>query len=314
MQVVVSRPGVLIVKPVGGLGNRIRVVASFELLARYTGRAFRVCWAPGAGFSDETLDELFDHEFDQADEAEFTRGSTDGLRLERSRAERRDARASMPSITTLRDVAAAPVVTYVGYHRLDRALQGVTDLPASFTADYLDAVRRWRPVESIRASVDLIAQHFDHSTIGVHIRRGDALVDPANLRRARRSTDAAFARRMDALLAANDGTTFFLATDAEETEAQFVDRYGDRIRTHSDKRFVPSHFTGPKDNQRDGVVDLFALARTSSILGSNASSFSRLAADIGGVPFERVATPQRLRLIRNKLVYEARRLRSGRRA
>ena len=307
-QVVTSR--VLIVKPHGGLSNRVRVIASFQLLARYTDRAFRVCWAPSEGFSNETLDELFDNEFDQVDLAEYARSADQGPRLERFKTHRGDASGvSAISIAAMSGLGAEPILTYTGCFRLDVALRQLPDLPASFESEYRTAVRTWRPVESIRASVDSIARHFDSSTIGVHARRGDALVDPVNRGKARRSTDAAFFRRMDALLTTNRRTRFFLATDSEDTEARFLNRYGDRIHTNDAKRFVPSDFLEPKENQRDAVVDLFALARTNSILGSNASSFSQLAGAIGDVPVKRVAHHSLLHLARNKLILESQRLR-----
>lgn len=302
-------------KPDGGLSNRVRVIASFQLLARYTDRAFRVCWTPSDGFSDETFGELFDHDFEEVDLAEYTRSAEQGVRLERFKTEPAGAQhGSAPSVAAMRQVGADPVLTYTGCFRVDVALRQLPDLPTSFETDYKAGVRTWRPVESIRASVDSITRQFDSSTVGLHVRRGDALVDPVNKSKARRSTDAAFFRRMDALVAEDSRTRFFLATDCEDTEARFVDRYGDRIQTNDAKRFVPSHFGGPKENQRDAVVDLFALARTTSILGSNASSFSQLAAAIGDVPVKRVAGNPRVHLIRNKLAYESQRLRRPRRS
>ena len=305
-----SFSGVLIVKPWGGLGNRVRVIASFELLARYTGRAFRVCWAPSDGFSDETLDELFENEFDQVDAVEFTRSGDRSLRLDRFRGTPGDASGEpKTSVEALRDGRAQPIVTYEGCFRLDGALRPpLPDLPTTFDAEYRTAVRSWRPVEPIRNSVDAISRQFDSSTVGVHARRGDALHHKETKTRARCSTDGAFFRRMDVLLAADSSVRFFLATDCEVTEARFVDRYGDRIQTNDAKRFVPSHVDGPKENQRDAVIDLFALARTQMILGSYASSFSEVAGAIGDVAVERVGSYPTLQLVRNKVVFETQRL------
>jgi len=305
-----SNSGVLIVKPWGGLGNRIRVIASFELLARYTDRAFRVCWAPSDGFSDETLDELFESEFDQVNVADFTGYRDRSLRLDRFREVSSDTgREPATSVEALRDERAEPIVTYEGPFRLDVALRPpLLDLPTTFDAEYRTAVRSWRPVKSIRDSVDALTQQFDSPTVGVHVRRGDALHHHETKRRARCSTDRAFFRRMDLLLAADSSIRFFLATDCEMTEARFVDRYGDRIQTNDAKQFVPSHVTGPKENQRDAVIDLFALARTQLILGSYASSFSQAAGAVGDVPVERVGSYPTAYRVRNKVVIEARRL------
>src|SRR5215203_7567240 len=104
----------------------------------------------------------------------------------------------------------------------------------------------------------------------------------------RRSVDAAFFAYMDAELVAEPRTNFFLATGCAATEERFRERYGEAVMVNRDKRFVPSVPEQPKDNQRDAVIDMFALARTQKILGNNYSTFSPMAAKIGGIGFERV--------------------------
>src|SRR5919112_333379 len=103
----------------------------------------------------------------------------------------------------------------------------------------------------------------------------------------RRSTDAAFFAYMDAELVAEPRTNLFLATDCAATEEHFRERYGEAVMVNRDKRFIPSIPNRPKDNQRDAVIDMFTLARTRKILGNNRSSFSRMAADIGGISLQR---------------------------
>src|SRR5581483_11728982 len=156
----------------------------------------------------------------------------------------------------------------------------------NFASEYTAELRTWRPVASIRDTVDGITSAFDSRTVGVHVRRGDAWNHPLLADEYRRSSDDAFFSRMDRLLAADAGTTFFLATDSAETEECFRARYGSAVFTNVHKRFVPSLTLQPKENQRDAVIDLFALARTRLILGSHYSTFSRTAAALGGARLE----------------------------
>jgi hypothetical protein len=93
---------------------------------------------------------------------------------------------------------------------------------------------------------------------------------------------------MDSELVAEPRTNFFVATDCAATEERFRERYRETVIVNREKRFVPSVRGRPKENQRDAVIDMFALARTRRILGNNASSFSRMAADIGGIDYLRV--------------------------
>jgi hypothetical protein len=48
----------LIVRPRGGLANRMQVITSFQILAKYSGRGFELCWAPSVSWSDEDLREV----------------------------------------------------------------------------------------------------------------------------------------------------------------------------------------------------------------------------------------------------------------
>src|SRR5215203_5533463 len=61
----------LIVRPQGGLGNRMRVITSFEILAKYSGRGFELCWGSSAGWSDEDLGDLFENDFPRVPLDEF---------------------------------------------------------------------------------------------------------------------------------------------------------------------------------------------------------------------------------------------------
>lgn len=314
--------GVVAVRPTGGLCNRLRVISSFQLLARYTGRELRLCWAPSNGFSDEDLAELFENEFARIDESEFDRLSDDALCLQDvveisgTGPDRTWHWSAGTRMAAVLDATVRPSVAYRGALRLDGLVGPAAraQLPGSFVADYLAELRCWRPVEGIRSVVDDLAAEFDGSTIGVHVRRGDAFDNPRLGPQFRRSSDWAFFRRMDELLHDEPRTLFFLATDGAETEDRFRRRYGAALLTNRAKRFVESRFREPKDNQRDAVIDLFALARTRRILGSSYSSFSKTAADLTGVPLEIVVDDSFRTRARGKLSRMRRRLRARARA
>jgi hypothetical protein len=308
--------GLIAVRPMGGLCNRLRVISSFQVLARYTGRELRLSWAPSDGFSDEDLPELFENEFVRIDEAEFDRLCEDALcvhdQIDYAWGGARIWRDAAGTMREILDATARRVVVYRGPHPVDQLTRpaGPLELPDSFGADYLVELRSWCPVEPIRRVVDELAAEFNDRTVGVHARRGDAVASPRMGHHFRQSSDAAFFTRMDRFLRDDPGTTFFLATDSADTEAQFRERYGPVLRTNRAKRFVPSVPKQPKENQRDAVIDLFTLARTRHILGTCYSSFSRAAADLGDVPLEVVlANPFRYR-VRWRLAHGRRQLRA----
>jgi hypothetical protein len=285
----------LIVRPRAGLANRMRVITLFQKLARCSGRAFELCWAPSNGWSNEDLNILFDNGFPRVPLDEFKRYCQNGLDLRKAVRivahgnERTWKWREGSGMHQVFDLETFPVVTYAGYLRCDHLVDPATRarLFPHFESDYRASLKEWSPVPPIRAKVESLAATFGSHTVGVHIRRGDAWGGP-RASQFRRSSDAAFFACMDAELVAEPSTKFFLATDCAETEERFRERYREAVIVNRDKRFVPSVRGQPKENQRDAVIDMFALACTRKILGNNASSFSRMAADIGGIEYQRV--------------------------
>jgi hypothetical protein len=287
----------LIVRPQQGMANRMRAITSFQILARYSGRVFELCWAPSNGWSNEDMSVLFENDYPRVSVDEFEKYCQDGLALHKARRiVGRDDRGKQTwewrdgsGMHQVFDLEAFPVVTYKGnamcYTLFDPATRA--RLLPDFVSAYQASLKEWRPVPSIRTKVESLASTFGPHTVGVHIRRGDAWESP-RASGFRRSTDAAFIARMDAELVAEPRTNFFLATDSAATEERFRERYLNAVIANPDKRFVPSLPRHPKDNQRDAVIDMFALARTRKILGNNYSSFSRMAAAIGGIEVETV--------------------------
>ena len=79
----------------------------------------------------------------------------------------------------------------------------------------------------------------------------------------------------------HDDTSIFLATDSTAVKKEFIDAFGARIITPQEEACRDSI-----SGIRGGVVDLWTLASTQKIYGSAGSSFSPMAASIGGVPLE----------------------------
>lgn len=136
-------------------------------------------------------------------------------------------------------------------------------------------VQRITPLPSLMQRIDALCQGFTPHTIGLHIRRTD------NQQSIAVSTDEAFRRRIDTLIAADPEATFFLATDDDDLRRELVRAYAPRITCQD----IPAE-RHTLQGMQAAVVDLWTLARTGRIIGSHWSSFSSTAAEIGGIPFE----------------------------
>lgn len=124
----------------------------------------------------------------------------------------------------------------------------------------------------LQSRVESLSRQFDNHTIGLHIRRTD------HSESKRRSTDQAFFQAIDETISREPSVRFFLATDCAETKNRMLQRYGDRIFVHD----APLSRTSRAGIQA-AAVDLFTLARTSRLYGSWYSSFTDMAAEIGGI-------------------------------
>lgn len=122
---------------------------------------------------------------------------------------------------------------------------------------------------------DEILMNGGENIIGVHIRRTDHSL-------AKKSKTQHFVDRMEEEIKKNPKVHFYLATDDWEEQLQMIKRFGEHILVQKNKTLERSSYAG----MHSSIVDLICLSKTSRILGSNRSIFSKFAAEYGGVPLE----------------------------
>jgi len=170
-------------------------------------------------------------------------------------------------------------------------------LPLRFKEDYWDTARNhfvinsysefydsqrfnnyqaFKPVTQLQSLIDMQVRKFTKSTIGVHIRRTD------NVESNRRSTTKLFINTLADILEKDSNQLFYLATDDLEVESLLKKRFENYIITQEDKDFSRA----TKKGIENAVIDLFALSHTSRILGSYYSSYSETASRIHKIPFK----------------------------
>lgn len=128
------------------------------------------------------------------------------------------------------------------------------------------------PTPEIMKQINRIKERFTENVIGIHIRRGD------NIQSIRKNKVEDYFRFMDEEIDANPGTIFYLATDSADVKQEMISRYGDRIIFHD--AVLERHSV---QGMEDAVVDLWCLSSTKRIIGSYYSSYSDLAAELGGI-------------------------------
>ena len=133
----------------------------------------------------------------------------------------------------------------------------------------------FHPVREVMRVVDSYRCQFNSHTIGLHIRRTD------NAESIAKSPTELFIKKVREEIELHNDTKVFLATDSTDVKKEFIAAFGSRIITPQEDACRDSI-----SGIRGGIIDLWTLASTQKIYGSAGSSFSPMAASIGGVPLE----------------------------
>lgn len=256
----------LTIEPILGLANRMRAIDSAVGLSAHLGLPLRVVWPRGRGMGCR-FDDLFIAGDEIAEVREVDQTTLAGRIVSRVR--------SLARLDPVPDFDWPAMERYIERGFDFTSLEGVPSLhlrsfnrfcrsPAPYAA--------LRPLPEIANRVAEVVGRFGNTT-GVHIRRTD------NAQAIRESSDDLFVRRIEAEIARDDTATFFLATDDPAVENLIRSTFSDRIivypKRSRDRRTVQAN--------QDALIDLLCLASTTHLLGSFYSSFSEVAAEIGGM-------------------------------
>ena len=129
----------------------------------------------------------------------------------------------------------------------------------------------FKPAHKIQCTIDGLLSEFGEETIGCHIRRTD------NIDSIKHSKTDFFIEIIQKHISKQPNNKVFLCTDDTVTKEQLIKKFGNKIITYQSKlnRFTPTGIN-------DAVVELYALAQTNVIYGSYNSSYSDIASKIFG--------------------------------
>ena len=265
--------------PIMGLCNRMRAIASAKALSDRIGSNLEIVWLNHFKFPAKFKD-LFE--------------DVDTIRI-------KDYWLNIPSLRRQQVIniarSAIYLKEYAKWRKYDLILpreqskdgsfddeesiyriRGKKVLMVSYSRFYSDcSFSFFRPCSPMSDEINSQATRFNEHTAGVHVRRND------NERSKIYSPNEEFFRIIEDRIASNPNFNFFLATDSKETQSIFIKRYGDRVFARENKFDSYSNI-----GIKSALVDLFLLSRTTDIIGSYWSSFSRNASALGNIPFHTV--------------------------
>lgn len=256
--------------PVGGLGNRMRSIASAMCLADENQADMQIGWYQDWGMGCRFSDIFKPLKYEMLEES--------GIRkylLDRPRKKN----LFVPAI--YEHLAFDKVLTEfeVGYKDIDFASYFQSPAckriwMASCKAFYKEedvCYSMFKPTDLLQTQIDEVVNTFPKSIVGMQIRRTD------HVTAIQSSPTRCFEEVIERL---DKDTKIYLATDDEREKNYFLQKYGSRIITRTSVLE-----RGSVRGIQDAVVEMYILGSTQKIYGSKSSSFGQIAAKLGNIDF-----------------------------
>jgi len=135
--------------------------------------------------------------------------------------------------------------------------------------------QKFKPINELQDKINITTTQFSQ-TIGLHIRQGDHEISKEM------STFEKFEKVIQKELMKNNESTFFVATDSDDVKQKLIEKYKQKIITNS----ISSFNRSSQKAIESAVIDLYCLSKTEKIYGSHFSTYTQVAADIGGIEDE----------------------------
>lgn len=271
-----SNKGKLLLVPSGGLANRMRSMLSGYVLAKNVNSDLQVVW-----FKDWGLNALFREIFEPIEQIPLREATMfDHLIYDRARKKNFHITALPQRILfdkIMKEEEVKPL-KLAGFPFDDWArgkkcymsnYMDFGDFPKSLYKEM------FKPVREVVELTDGFRNRFSDNTIGLHIRRTDNAISIEN------SPTALFINKVKEEIDNHDNTMVFLATDSNDVKAEFIKTFGNCIITPMEEAS-----RGDLQGIRGGLAEMYALASTKKIYGSKGSTYSIMAADIGGIEMQ----------------------------
>jgi len=278
-----NNQGRIIVIPLSGLANRLRVIATAVKLARVSNKQLNIYWDNTKG-----LNAVYGDLFEPIESITIKKPPFKyKLWLSMRSTSLRLKKLSGLYLKLFKfDFVFSDDMAILVWHNKLNLEERIIESKNVFMAtcqelNYVDLqdYQLFVPKTELLQKINSISKDFACNTIGIHIRSTDHEVSMKN------SPFRIFVKKMEEQIVFDPTVRFFLSTDNFIYQEKILQKFGpERILFHR-KEFSRDKTEGIKD----AVIDLFCLSRTSKIYGSYFSSFSYIPGRIGNIPVEQLA-------------------------
>jgi hypothetical protein len=281
------------IKPVGGIGSRMKCIASFGAIADHFGVSLYVCWNTSDGFERIRCDELFEAVPSNVKLMDVT--SWNLLRNSKGRTVKLDERISYLTQNYLfcdykleeLFLTHRPFRLTAECNRDLQKLYGRTlhRFIPTFNEQYLRHLSSFQPVQSVKK---LVAHEVacwgsaNTNVLGVHVRRNDALQSRVSKKFAsptNKELMQVIDNHIEHTKADSDFQNLvFFATDDPDTFDVFAETYANepRVRWYNWNRYK-YNIREQKGGQLKALVDLVTMQCCNRVTGTTFSVFTEMA-------------------------------------
>jgi hypothetical protein len=262
----------------GGLGNRLKPLASCAVIAKETGRQLGIMWQPTMRCQTHFHD-LFKNDIEEFDNESIKQLDSVHIYTERPYISHDANLNNLNGLLTLSgrfDVSSLSETSNIRSNRLNNIITYSNDYLAGYDqAACNNYLKELTPVDYIKEEVETFCRlhSIDKSFIGVHCRGTDFESGGSQLQ--------SYMTHM----AAFDGK-FFVCSDSLEYEQAIKNTFGDRVVFRQKRSYVYKENPGnswtnnvqtPKDSVLESLIDLYILAKTNFQIYNKNSTFAHLA-------------------------------------
>lgn len=279
---------IIYLKPELGLANRLLLINSaFSFARQFTFDGIKIYWDNGPGFSNDHFHDLFYTSISELStpyiqfisEAEYLENTYNNICLHNYIQQDQFTLeySYRPSKYTIFKFITQNTFCYSNFACLEYIFQNELLLDNTF-------------LESLSLNKFLLTLFNNYElpkdTVGVHIRKGDALRTKHPDRYCRATTQ----NYIDLINHVIDTQNIFLSTDCKSTQDKIINSCQNKRIFTINKPFADPELTplNGKDYQNYACIDLMLLSKCKNIYGTAFSTFAKTAAKITNIPFKEV--------------------------
>ena len=261
------------IAPIGGLGNRMLAISSFLSYCKKMNYRLRILWIPDKGLLCP-LPDLFD--FSERDDVEIK--EITGWRRLLFDYPRKSVLWLSPISHYFLFAKRIYLKEYYSFWDIQNPAEELTQRIEKADSVYIVACRNLfeekkmnLPTisDNVKKELQTIISEFTPDTVGIHIRRTD------NIQSISSSPLSLYVEKMNEELKKNPKTMFYVASDSLDEKEKLKELFPDKIITSA---------TEVRRDSKSGIIfalaEMYALAKTSKIYGSQYSTFAIVAGKI----------------------------------